>query len=116
MGASLESVHVSLSATSARSAALVVEAKVKKLVSVTIVVRGEIVLDESLVASVSNLTVDGEGMLSKAIVPAIRGKLGQFEGRRLFLAEKLPPWVVVRDVVLITGAVHRVRAKLATAG
>jgi hypothetical protein len=115
-GAKLESIHVDVQATPPRSARLIVRAKARKIIAVTATVSGLVTLDESLAASLSDLSIKSEGMLAGMIEAAVRPKLTALEGRRFPLAGKLPPWLLVTDVALITGSIHRVVAKLSTAG
>ena len=119
-GARLESIQVDVRSISPKSAALTIRAKARKIIAVSATVSGQVEIDDSLVATVSHLTVKAEGMLAGVIEPAVRAKLAPFEGRRFPLAQNLPPWLAVTDVALITGtgsaAVHRVVAKLSTRG
>jgi hypothetical protein len=102
-GVDLKDVHILWRSDSARTLSLEVHVKAKKgfLPAATIIVRGQVSIDSGLTATLSNLSVEGEGMVGGIAAGMIRPKLQQAEGLQKSLLALPLDDLQIRDVRLL---------------
>jgi hypothetical protein len=102
-GVDLKDVHLLWRSDSARTLSLEVHVKARKgfLPAATIRVRGQLAIDDRLNATVSNLSVEGEGMIGGLAAGMIRPRLQQAEGRSKSLLALPLDDLKIREVRLL---------------
>jgi hypothetical protein len=102
-GVSIQDLDVKLSNQGPRAVDVQVRVKAKKLVmSGTVTVKGRIEIDDALVAKVSNLACEGEGMMGNMAAGMIQGPLRAQEGRRFPLTTFSLGGLSLRDLQIST--------------
>ena len=85
--------------------------KAKKLfLTTTVTLRGKLKIDDTLNASVSDLTVTGEGVLGEMAAGMIRPKLQEIDGKSYPLTALSLGQVRLHDLQIQTGETIRVTA------
>jgi hypothetical protein len=107
-GVTIQDVRVDLEATGGRSLAVDVRVKAKKMMMSGIVhVRGRADVDDGLVATLSGLKVEGEGMIGTMAAAFLKGHVAGYEGRKVPLMAFSLGDVALRDLKISTkGAIQ----------
>lgn len=107
-GVTIQDLQVSLESGGPRSIAADVTIKAKKLVmSGTVHVQGKADVDDDMVATLSDLSCTGEGMIGTMAAAFLQGKLKGYNGTRFPLMAFSLGDVALRDLKISTkGAVH----------
>jgi hypothetical protein len=102
-GVSIQDLDVNLTNQGPRTVDVQVRVKAKKMVmSGTVVVKGRLEIDDALVAKVSNLSCDGQGVMGNMAAGMIQGALRAQEGRRFLLTNFSLGALALRDVKIST--------------
>jgi hypothetical protein len=109
-GVQILEAQLSLTQIDERTVAAEVRAKAKKFVTAVVIIRGKLRVDESLSATVSDLTCTGEGMLGDMASKILSPKLAQINGRTFPLAALSLGDVKLRDLRMQAGDPLRVTA------
>ncbi|HWE94021.1 MAG TPA: hypothetical protein VG269_08670 [Tepidisphaeraceae bacterium] len=109
-GVQILEAQLSLTQIDERTVAAEVRAKAKKFVTAVVIIRGKLRVDESLSATVSDLTCTGEGMLGDMASKILGPKLAQINGRAFPLAALSLGYVKLRDLRMQAGDPLRVTA------
>jgi len=102
-GVTIQDLGVKLTNQGPRTVDAEVRAKAKKLVmSGTVTVKGRVEIDDALVAKVSNLSCDGQGMMGNMAAGFIQGALKSHEGQRFPLTTFSLGGLALRDLQIST--------------
>jgi hypothetical protein len=102
-GVSVQDLQINLASDGARSLAVEVRVKAKKMMmSGVITVRGKADIDQNLVATLSNLSCTGEGVIGGMAAAMVNTKLRLFEGKQFPLTAFSLEDVTVRDLRVTT--------------
>lgn len=107
-GVTIQELDVNLEATGDRSIAADVRVKAKKMVmSGVINIRGKADVDDNLVATLSDLSCTGEGMIGGMAAGFLQGKLKAYDGKKFPLMAFSLGDVALRDLKISTkGAIQ----------
>jgi hypothetical protein len=98
-GVKVEDVDLTLTSDGPRSVAAEARVKAKKLVmSGVIRIKGKLVVDDELNATVSDLDVDGEGVIGSMVAPMLKKKIQPFNGTKIPLVAFSLGDVALRDL------------------
>lgn len=110
-GVAVQDLQLNLTSDGPRSLAGELRVKAKKMVmSGVVVLRGRIDIDDSLVATLSNLACSGEGMIGSMAAAMINTKLKTFEGKRIPLTAMSLGQTKLRDLQVSVGLTIAVSA------
>ena len=102
-GVSIQDLDVKLTNQGPRTVDVLVRVKAKKMVmSGTVIVKGRVEIDDALVAKISNLSCDGEGMMGNMAAGMIQGTLRSQEGRKFPLTSFSLGGLALKDVQIST--------------
>lgn len=111
-GATVQDLQLSLESSGPRSIAADVRVKAKKLVvSGTVNVKGKVDVDDSMVATLSDLSCTGEGMIGGVVAKFLQGKLQEYNGKRIPLMTFSLGDVALRDLKISTKNAIQVSAE-----
>jgi hypothetical protein len=83
-GVTIQDLQVTLTSQGPRTVDVLVRVKAKKMMmSGAVVLRGRVEIDDALVATLSNLSCTGEGMMGNMAAGMLQTKLRQFEGKQI---------------------------------
>ncbi|MDB5174797.1 MAG: hypothetical protein JWN51_3570, partial [Phycisphaerales bacterium] len=102
-GVQILEAQLSLTQIDERTVAAEVRVKAKKFVTAVVIIRGRLRVDESLSATVSDLTCTGQGMLGDMASKILSPKLAQINGRAFPLAALSLGDVKLRDLRMQAG-------------
>lgn len=115
-GVSVQDLQLNLSSDGPRSLAGELRVKAKKMVmSGVVLLRGRIDIDDSLVATLSNLACSGEGMIGSMAAAMVNTKLKSYEGKRVPLTALALGDTTLRDLNIAAGQVVSVTANFGKA-
>jgi hypothetical protein len=110
-GVTIQDLDVKLTNQGPRTVDANVRAKARKMVmSGTVTLRGRVDIDDALVATVSNLSCAGEGMMGNMAAGMIQGVLRSYEGKRFPLTTFSMGGLALRDLQISTATGLRVTA------
>ena len=110
-GVTIQDIEVNLEAAGPRSLEADVRVKAKKLMMSGVVhVRGRADVDDELVATLSGLKVEGEGMIGTMAAAFLKGHVGKYEGRKVPLMAFSLGDVALRDLTISTKGAVRLTA------
>jgi hypothetical protein len=110
-GVSIQDLQLNLTSDSPRSLAGELRVKAKKMVmSGVVLLRGRIDIDDSLVATLSNLACSGEGMIGSMAAAMVNTKLKSYQGKRVPLTALSLGDTTLRDLNITAGQVVSVTA------
>ena len=110
-GVSIQDLQLNLTSDGPRSLAGELRVKAKKMVmSGVVVLRGRIDIDDSLVATLSNLACSGEGMIGSMAAAMVNTKLKSFEGKRIPLTAMSLGQTKLRDLQVTAGPIIAISA------
>jgi hypothetical protein len=111
-GVTIQDLQVSLASDGVRSLAGEVRVKAKKMMmSGVVVVRGKVEIDQDMIATLSNLTCTGEGMIGGMAAAMVNSKLRLYEGKRVPLMAFALGDVTLRGLRITTDDPIAVRAE-----
>ena len=107
-GVTIQDLKLDLTSKGPRAIAVKADVKAKKLVvSGQLTIRGQAELDDKLVATLSDLACDGQGVIGKMAAAFLREKLKKLDGQKFPLMAFSLGDVALRDLQLnINGAVE----------
>jgi hypothetical protein len=115
-GVTIQDLQLDLTSDGPRSIGAEIRVKAKKMVmSGTVVVRGKAQVDDQLVATLSDLSCTGEGMIGGMAAAMVGSKLKAFEGKRVSLMAFSLGDTKLRDVTISTGSTIQVAAEFGRA-
>jgi hypothetical protein len=101
-GVKIEDLDLTLTSNGPRSVAAEARVKARKLVmSGVIRIKGKLEVDDELNAIVSDLDVDGEGVVGSMVAPVLQKKIRPYNGMRIPLVAFSLGDVILRDVKII---------------
>lgn len=110
-GVAIQDLQLNLTSDGPRSLAGELRVKAKKMVmSGVVLLRGRIDIDDSLVATLSNLACSGEGMIGSMAAAMVNTKLKTYEGRRTPLTALSLGETTLRDLTITSGALVSITA------
>lgn len=110
-GVAVQDLQLNLTSDGPRSLAGELRVKAKKMVmSGVVLLRGRIDIDDSLVATLSNLACSGEGMIGSMAAAMVNTKLKSYEGKRIPLTALSLGDTTLRDLKISAGPVVSVAA------
>jgi hypothetical protein len=102
-GIVVQELAVNLAKLGPRTVEAQVRVKAKKaFVSGTLLLRARVDVDDELIATVSSLSVNGDGMIGKLAAGALKGKLGEIEGEKIPLTTFSLGDVRLHDLTVLT--------------
>jgi hypothetical protein len=111
-GAAIQDLEVNLESDGPRSIAADVRVKAKKLVVSGIVnIKGKVDVDDNMVATLSNLSCTGEGMIGGVVAKFLEGKLQSYNGKSIPLMAFSLGDVAIRDLKISTRGAVQVSAE-----
>src|SRR5947209_7556758 len=111
-GATIQDLQVNLESDGPRSIAADVRVKARKLVvSGTVNVKGKVDVDDNMVATLSDLSCTGEGMIGGVVATFLQGKLKSYDGKRIPLMAFSMGDVALRDLKISTKGAIQVSAE-----
>ena len=111
-GVTIQDLQIDLTSESTRSIDAEVRVKAKKMMmSGVVLLRGRAEIDDSLVATLSNLSCTGEGMVGGMAAAMLTPKLRAFEGKRFPLMAFSLGDVSLRDLKITAGETISVTAE-----
>lgn len=115
-GVTIQELQINLTSQGPRSIGADVKVKAKKLMmSGTVSIRGKADIDDELVASLSDLSCTGEGVIGGMAAAFLQAKLKQLQGRRFPLMTFSLGDVSLRDLNVSTSNGLRVTAQFGSA-
>lgn len=115
-GVAIQDLQLTLTSDGPRSLAGELRVKAKKMVmSGVVLLRGRIDIDQSLVATLSNLACSGEGMIGGMAAAMVNTKLKSYEGKRVPLTSLALGDTALRDVKIDAGQDVSITAKFGKA-
>jgi hypothetical protein len=112
-GVTIQELDVKLTNQGPRTIDAEVRAKAKKLVmSGTVTVKGRVEIDDALVAKVSNLSCEGQGMMGNMAAGFIQGALKSHEGQGFPLTTFSLGGLALRDLQISTANGLRITAEV----
>jgi len=110
-GVTIQDLQVTLTSQGPRTIDAVVRVKAKKMMmSGAVILRGRVGIDDALVATISNLSCTGEGMMGNMAAGMIQAKLRQFDGKQIPLTTFSLGELALRDLKISTDNGLRVTA------
>jgi hypothetical protein len=102
-GVTIKDIQVDLKASGPRSVSADVRVKASKLLMSGVVhVRGRADVDDDLVATLSDLSVEGEGVIGTMAAAFLNGRVSKFEGKKVPLMTFSLGDVALRDLKIST--------------
>ncbi|BDZ42077.1 hypothetical protein GCM10025865_13760 [Paraoerskovia sediminicola] len=104
LGLELAALDVELTQPARRSVSVVASAKIRKgLLGATARLTGTATIDDSMVATLHDLSVTSGNPLVAAVLATVRGRVQRYDGRRIDLSTQLPPGMHLTDVQVTVG-------------
>lgn len=114
-GATVKSTTLNLTSISPRSIKFEVSCTAKVFIATaTLIVGGQLEIDEQLNARLSDLSVRGDGMIANMAQGLIQPRLAELNGRVIPLGDYVAAGLTVQDLRISTGEKVRLEATLGT--
>ena len=111
-GASVQDLQVNVESSGPRSIAADVRVKAKKfVVTGTVQIKGKVDIDDKMVATLSDLSCTGDGVIGGVAAKFLQGKLQEYNGKRVPLMAFSLGDVALRDLKISTKGAIQVSAE-----